>query len=49
MPVRRGFALERFGYFVMERNGEGWDGTLYGVDDAILARCRLAGRSLDCR
>jgi Calcineurin-like phosphoesterase len=49
MPVRRGLALERFGYFVMERNGEGWDGTLYGVDDAVLARCRLQGRSLDCR
>lgn len=49
LPVRRGFADERFSYFVMERNGEGWDGTLYGVDDAILARCHIAGRSLDCR
>ena len=49
MPVQRGFALESFGYFVMERSGGGWDGTLYGVDDAILARCHIAGRSLDCR
>jgi hypothetical protein len=49
MAVRRGLGLERFGYFVTERNPEGWDGTLYGVDDAILARCRLAGREIDCR
>jgi hypothetical protein len=49
MPIRRGVALERFGYFVMERSAIGWDGTLFGVDDAVLARCRIAGRSLDCR
>jgi hypothetical protein len=49
MPVQRGFALDSFGYFVMERSEGGWDGTLYGVDDAILARCHIAGRSLDCR
>ena len=49
MPVRRGLALKRFGYFVMERSENGWDGTLYAVDDTILARCRLAGREIDCR
>ena len=49
MAVRRGFADERFGYFVMERREGGWDGTLYGVDDAILAHCMLAGRELECR
>jgi predicted phosphodiesterase len=49
MPVRRGFGLDRFGYFVMERSENGWDGTLYAVDDTILARCRLAGREIDCR
>jgi len=49
MPVRRGFADGRFSYFVMERTDSGWDGTLYGVDDVVLARCRLAGREIDCR
>jgi hypothetical protein len=49
LKVTQGFALERFGYFVMDRNGEGWDGVLYGVDDAPLAHCRLAGRDLDCK
>jgi hypothetical protein len=39
MPVRRGFADARFSYFLMQRTGDGWDGTLYGVDDAVLARC----------
>ena len=49
LPIRRGLALQRFGYFVMERSDTGWDGTLYGTDDAVLARCRLAGREIDCR
>ena len=49
MPIRRGFGLDRFGYFVMERSENGWDGIFYAPDDAILARCRLAGRALDCR
>ncbi len=49
MPIRRGLALERFGYFVMERSDSGWDGTLYAPDDAVLARCRLEGRALECR
>jgi hypothetical protein len=50
MNVRRGMALAEFGYFLMERNpGGGWDGVFYAVDDRVLARCRLAGRELDCR
>jgi hypothetical protein len=49
MPVRKGYASQRFGYFIMERNGEGWDGTFYAVDDTVLARCRLELRALDCR
>ena len=49
LPVKRGFAAERFGYLVMERDGTGWNGTLYAPDDAVLARCRLEGRALDCR
>jgi hypothetical protein len=49
MAVRRGFADARFGYFVMERSDSGWDGTLYAPDDAVLARCRIEGRALECR
>ena len=49
MIVRQGFASARFGYFMMERNAEGWDGTLYAPDDAVIARCRLSGRDIDCR
>jgi hypothetical protein len=47
-PVVSGFALKRFGYFVMEATAEGWDGTLFGSDDAVLAHCQLRGRSLEC-
>jgi hypothetical protein len=49
MTVRRGFAAERFGYFIMERTAAGWDGTFYAPDDSILARCLLAGRAIDCQ
>ena len=49
METTKGFALKRFGFFVMERAGEGWNGTLYADDDkTVLARCVLAGRDLDC-
>jgi hypothetical protein len=49
VKVRKAFALMRFGFFVMERNGAAWDGTLYADDEAVLARCRLNGRELDCQ
>jgi hypothetical protein len=49
MKTTKGFALERFGFFVMERNGENWNGTLYAPDDTtVLAQCTIAGRDLDC-
>jgi len=49
MKVRRGVAVERFGYLLLERTSTGWDGTLYAPDEEVLARCRLAGRDLECR
>jgi hypothetical protein len=49
LHTTKGFALERFGFFVMERNGTGWSGTLYDPDDkTVLAQCTIAGRDLDC-
>ena len=48
MAVRRGFAAERFGYLILERSAGGWDGTLHAPDDSVIARCILAGRTIDC-
>jgi len=48
MTVVSGFALKEFGFFVMDRTGEGWNGTLYADEHTILARCRISGRALDC-
>lgn len=48
LPIARGSALLDFGYFVLDRSAEGWQGTLHGVDGAVLAQCRLGGRSIDC-
>jgi hypothetical protein len=49
IEVRKAFALERFGFFVLERTAAGWEGTLYDSDDAVLARCKLSGRALECQ
>ena len=49
MTVRQGFATARFGYFIMERTATGWDGTLHAPDGAVIARCRLAERTIGCR
>ena len=50
MTVRDGIALKRFGYLVLDRDpAGGWTGVFYAPDDTVLARCRIAGRSLACR
>ena len=49
VKVQKGMMLAKFGYFVMDRAGEGWTGTFYGLDDSVLASCAIAGRTLDCR
>ena len=38
-----------YGYLVLDHTPTGWRGALHGADDAVLARCWLAGRSLACR
>ena len=49
MKTTKGFALEQFGFFMMERQKEGWAGTLYAPDDkTVLAQCTITGRDLDC-
>jgi len=48
MRITSGFALERFGFFILEAAADGWDGTLFGSDGAGLARCQLRGRGLEC-
>jgi hypothetical protein len=40
---------DRFGYLVLERNKLAWTGTLYGIDDSVLAVCTHSGRQLSCQ
>jgi hypothetical protein len=49
MRTTKGYALKRFSYFVMERDGSAWAGTLFADDETVLVRCSLDGRQLDCR
>jgi hypothetical protein len=49
MKTTKGFVLEKFGFSLMERSGQNWNGTLYAPDDkTVLAQCMIAGRDLDC-
>jgi hypothetical protein len=48
VPIRNGFAMKNFGYFVFDRADDGWDGAFYGPDDTVHARCALRGRVLQC-
>ena len=46
----RAFATTEYGYLVMDRTPNGWQGTLYGVEgDRVLAHCSFKERSIDCR
>jgi hypothetical protein len=42
------FSFSRFGYFVMDRDGEDWVGTFHDATDRVRARCRLHQRDLKC-
>ncbi|MDR3508324.1 MAG: metallophosphoesterase [Caulobacteraceae bacterium] len=48
LPAQR-LTFQRFGYLMMERDGENWNGIFYGLDDKVVATCRLEGRSLRCK
>jgi hypothetical protein len=39
---------DTFGYFVLEREKKGWSGTLYSIDDSILASCKQKARQIEC-
>ena len=47
MAARR-FGFDRYGFLVLDRTADGWAGDFYDVNDRPIARCRLAGRALDC-
>jgi hypothetical protein len=49
MKVRRAFAMPDWGYVVLRRVTDGWAAAVYAIDDRVLARCSLHGRSLACR
>ena len=41
-------SFSRYGYFVMERDGEDWTGTFHDADDIVRATCTLRLRQLAC-
>ncbi len=41
--------FQRFGFFMLERDGEGWNGTFRDLENHVVATCRLQARDLRCR
>ena len=44
----RSFTFSRYGYYLMEKDGEDWVGTFHDSSDVVRARCRLRERALSC-
>jgi hypothetical protein len=40
--------FERYGYFVMDRTGDGWRGVFKDMVGHVVAACTLKARTLDC-
>lgn len=47
LPASR-LSFARYGYVVMERDGDAWKIVAHEVDGRIAANCRLTGRTLTC-
>jgi len=47
-PPAKAFGMDRFGYFVLDRNGQAWEGAFHDLTDQVVARCRLAAGRLTC-
>jgi hypothetical protein len=43
------FSFSRYGYYLMEKDGEDWVGTFHDATDSVRARCRLHERRLACQ
>jgi hypothetical protein len=41
--------FQRFGFFMMERDGAAWNGTFRDLNDQVIATCRLEERDLRCK
>ena len=49
MKLLQGYAHADYGFLVLDRVGDGWNGQVVAVDNSILARCEFRGRSASCR
>jgi hypothetical protein len=43
------FSFSRFGYYLMEKDGDDWTGDFHDADDRVRATCRLHERMLTCK
>ncbi|MDB5459020.1 MAG: Phosphoprotein phosphatase, partial [Caulobacteraceae bacterium] len=43
------FSFSRYGYYLMDRDGEDWLGAFHDADDVVRAICRLHERALSCK
>ena len=44
-----GYAHPDYGFLMLDRVEDGWNGQVVAVDNSILARCEFRGRSASCK
>jgi hypothetical protein len=49
LAIRKVLGFADYGYLTLDRATVGWNGTVHGLDDAVLATCRFIGRTAECR
>lgn len=49
MKLRQGYAVQNYGFLLLDRVGNGWIGQVIGLDNALIARCEFRGRSAMCK
>jgi hypothetical protein len=50
VAARSGLVLNRYGFFLLERDGDGWTGTVLDPDGGTITRCRIGaiGKEIAC-
>ena len=47
--LRKGYAMQGYGFLVLDRAGAGWVGHVVGLDNNLVARCEFRGRAGSCK
>lgn len=47
--IQQGIAIHKFGYLLLEKSAEGWNGKVYSQRGQVMAVCNLLGKQFSCQ